>query len=84
METPSYSTRSRQENRKTVTQTKRPGTSKAGMNGVTLDQREKPSLEVAGLHYAKQAPGLFTTATVQTVYSKLSGHNGPRFQGPWP
>ena len=55
-----------------------------GMNGVTLDQRGKASLESLVSHYAKQDPGLFSSATVQMVGKKLPGHRGPKFHGPWP
>lgn len=55
-----------------------------GMNGVALDQRGKASLESLVLHYASQAPDLFPPVSVQMIRCKLSGHNGPRFQGPWP
>lgn len=54
------------------------------MNGVALDQRGKASLESLVLHYAQQSPELFPPASVQMIRNKLSGHNGPKFRGPWP
>lgn len=68
---------------KKASKTKTPTSSK-GMNGVTLDQKGKASLESLVLHYAKESPGLFPQATVQIVRRKLSDHNGPKFHGPWP
>lgn len=68
---------------KKASTTKTP-TSNKGMNGVTLDQKGKASLESLVLHYAKQFPDLFPSVTVKIVRNKLSDHNGPKFHGPWP
>ena len=54
------------------------------INGVTLDQRRKASLEGLVLHYAGQSPGLFPLASVQAIRNKLADHGGPKFHGPWP
>jgi hypothetical protein len=56
----------------------------AGMNGVTLDKRGKPSLESLVLHYAEVDAGLFPQTAVEAVRSRFTPHHGPRFRGPWP
>lgn len=56
----------------------------AGMNGITLDQRVKASLESLVLHYDALDARLFDQSKVQLVRNKFAGHNGPRFRGPWP
>ena len=60
------------------------GTTGAGMNGLTLDQKGKASLEALVLHYAQLPPGLFPSEIVQAVRSKFAPQNGPKFRGPWP
>jgi hypothetical protein len=62
--------------------TSRNGTSGAGMNGLTLDQRDKASLESLVLHYAKESPYLFKPEIVQAVRNKFGAQSGPQFQGP--
>ena len=56
----------------------------AGMNGITLDQRGKASLESLVLYYDALDTGLFDQSKVQLVRNKFAGHNGPKFRGPWP
>jgi len=54
------------------------------MNGLTLDQKGKASLEALVLHYAQLSPGLFPSEIVQAVRGKFAPQNGPKFRGPWP
>lgn len=56
----------------------------AGMNGVTLDQRGRASLEALVLHYEAQSHGLFPDKAVRAIRSKLAAHHGPKFHGSWP
>jgi len=62
----------------------RKGAGGAGMNGLTLDKRGKPSLESLLLHYAEVDDDLFPKAVVDSVRSKFGPSDGPKFRGPWP
>jgi hypothetical protein len=62
----------------------RKGAGGAGMNGLTLDERGKPSLESLLLHYAEVDAGLFPEAAVDSVRNKFGPRDGPKFHGPWP
>jgi hypothetical protein len=56
----------------------------AGLNGLMLDERGKPSLEALVLHYAQRDRCLFSDAVVQAVRNKFAPARGPRYQGHWP
>ncbi len=56
----------------------------ADVNGVALNEAEKPSLESLVLHYAGQEPDLFPRPGVAAIREKLAPHGGPRYAGPWP
>ena len=56
----------------------------ADINGVALDQGERPSLEALVLHYDAESPGLFAPDAVLKVREKLASHGGPAYNGPWP
>jgi len=56
----------------------------ADINGIALDAKGKPSLESLVLHYDSLEQGLFPKEAVVRVRVKLSVHNGPRYEGPWP
>jgi hypothetical protein len=56
----------------------------ADVNGVALDEEEKPSLESMVLYYSTQERGLFPLNAVHAIQKKLMVHNGPRYAGTWP
>jgi hypothetical protein len=56
----------------------------AAINGIALNEKGKPSLESLVLHYDSLGQGLFPKEAVLRVRVKLSVHNGPRYEGPWP